>query len=77
MRNPLATDIEVSKMQLVCKYKQDHQDSDFECQSNTYSLTGHQSIEVLLQVTPKRAGNIVIEKVTWELQGQFKCELPF
>lgn len=32
---------------------------------------------MILKVTPKRAGQIVIEKVQWELLDQFRCEMPF
>ena len=32
---------------------------------------------MILKVTPKKQGTIVIEKVQWELLGLFRCEMPF
>lgn len=78
MRNPLATEILISKVQLVCNYKDDqNSDQDFVYDINEYKIAGRNTIEVLLQVTPKRAGQVVIEKVQWELLEQFKCEMSF
>ena len=78
MRNPLATEILISKVQLVCKYKDEQtSDQDFVYDINEYKIAGRNTIEVILQVTPKRAGQVVIEKVQWELLEQFRCEMPF
>jgi hypothetical protein len=58
MRNPLATEIKVGQVKLVCSYKGDEpsQDADFECESKDYFIPGKSTSEVILKVTPKRVG---------------------
>ena len=49
MRNPLATEILISKVQLVCNYKDDqNSDQDFVYDINEYKIAGRNTIEVLL-----------------------------
>lgn len=65
MRNPLATEIKVGQVKLVCSYKGDEPttESDFECDSKDYFIPGKSTSEVILKVIPKKVGQIVIEKV--------------
>lgn len=37
-------------------------------------LSSKETVEVVLKVTPKRTGTIVIEQIVWELYDIFKCE---
>ena len=49
MRNPLATEILISKVQLVCNYKDDQNSyQDFVYDINEYKIAGRNTIEVLL-----------------------------
>lgn len=40
-------------------------------------MLSKEEVEVVLKVSPLREGNIVLDKITWELYNSFKFEYDF
>ena len=47
---------------------------ELQADSVEMQLSSKETVEVVLKVTPKRTGTIVIEQIVWELYDIFKCE---
>ena len=50
---------------------------DYKIQQKDIKLLSKEEVEVVLKVSPLREGNIVLDKITWELYNSFKFEYDF
>jgi hypothetical protein len=64
-------------VRLICSYKQDPAENEYDSDSHEFVIPAKSSIEVILKTTPQRQGLFSIDKVEWVLLGQFKSQMLF
>jgi hypothetical protein len=73
MRNPLMADIFINKIRLVCRYEGGSSQEDFDQIERDIVLRSLETKEILLDISPKRAGKFIIERIEWVLFDVVSC----
>ena len=92
VQNPLMSNVEISKIQLLCRFFADDQpkgDVDdvfspldenpepFTIVDNSITLRPKETKEIILEVIPHHVGEIVIEGIQWKLFNVVSCSYYF
>ena len=75
MRNPLMADIFINNIKLICRFEdsEDASSEDFEQLERNIVLRSLETKEIIIEITPKRAGRFIIERLEWVLFDVVSC----
>lgn len=75
MKNPLMADIVINSIKLVCRYEDSKETSaeDFDQLERNIVLRSLETKEILLEVSPKKTGKFIIERIEWILFDVVSC----
>jgi hypothetical protein len=75
MRNPLMADIFINNIKLVCRFEgsEDASSDDFEQLERNIVLRSLETNEIIIEITPKRSGRFIIERLEWVLFDVVSC----
>jgi hypothetical protein len=75
MRNPLMADIFINNIKLICRFEgsEDASSDDFEQLERNIVLRSLETKEIIIEITPKRSGRFIIERLEWVLFDVVSC----
>jgi hypothetical protein len=75
MKNPLMADIFINSIKLVCRYESVESGSadDFDQLERNIVLRSLESKEIILEISPRKTGKFIIERIEWVLFDVVSC----
>ena len=77
MKNPLMADIYINNIRLCCRFEGEDvpcsNEDEIEQVEKNLTLKSQETKEIILEIRPKKAGRLIIERLEWNLFDVVSC----